>query len=187
MREIDTSKQIEIVTDTTPYGAALVLFGPMFLLCGLYFFDLAKRFLGFGRVFDGAFGALLASGAASLALGAMVLVLLREVRKGAQPVVFIGPDGYRDVRMSPVKIPWSEITRITHMGGRAAHIRLFLTPEMTDKALGPPGLARTWRALGWLSAVPVFTSSERTIQRPHGGLYPIVRAYAAAHGGPKMG
>ena len=126
---------------------------------------------------------LLLLGVTAAMFGAMTWAFARLLFPWRAVRITLSPEGYRDHRKSDVTIPWPEITHISVWHGQHAHLRLSLSPQMTDRVLGRPGPLRTLVAWTWVSTTPIFTSPARGLDVSATDLERIARAYAVAHGG----
>lgn len=161
----------------------MIFFGAWGLASFWFFGTLAGRYFGFGHVSENTFFLLVASGLWTLCCGALVHFTHAEARLGIRTVIFLSPEGYLDIRQSKEPIPWTEIRRVSSMPGRAAHLRLYLSEEMTRQLYGRAPVRRAFRAIAALSFRPIFTSNAVTLKTNLSVLEAMVREYAAAHGG----
>ena len=108
---------------------------------------------------------------------------LSKALQGRRVAVVLSPEGFCDLRASKTVIPWREIIAISSWSGRYAHLRLSLTPRMTEEMLGKPGIWRSLKWLNWASTSPILPVSTVHLSISVTRLEQIAREYAAAHGG----
>jgi hypothetical protein len=159
------------IVGTLFFGAFLALVGYPFLHL---VFTLHPREWDFG---------MLALAVATAMFGAMTWAVARLLVPWRAVRITLSPAGYRDHRKGDVTIPWPEITGISVWHGSHKHLRLSLSPQMTDRLLGRPGPLRALVAWTWVSATPIYASGLRGLDVSPGDLERIAKAYAAAHGG----
>lgn len=182
MQDVDTNATMEINGSPIWPAIAAIMFGALFLVTASLFVNTLGRFLGAGRMFDGTLSATVFSGLAAVALGGLTHMCGRDALRGFAPVVFLSPEGYRDIRVSPEIIPWADIRLIKALG---RHVHFYLSPPMTDRVLGKPGPWRSLKAFSHFGAGPVFPTHTNTLAIDALGLERIARQYWKAHGEQK--
>lgn len=110
---------------------------------------------------------------------------LGRALQGRRVAIVLSPDGFRDMRGPDITIPWPDIRSISAWRGRHGHIRLVLSPSMTDAVLGRPGLLRRLKSLNWFSTAPILPVPTTDLEIGTRRLHDIMKRFATAHGGPQ--